>query len=307
MIAKRTYSFNIKVSLPRYCSVSHFFSRLIIKSLFNPAAWLGIMLQAPLRKILKRILVASTLVGLVVPILYVAGRRIYNVSASQVQQLFTPKNVQVVIADVANPVLQAAIRDYVTNYTTQDSLLNLDPKTFVAQLQTKFPVIKKVTYTYVPPQTIAFDITGTKPICVVNNRFIVGNQEKVLALSTFAPDITAALPRITIDQKLLTKGLPARTYRWLESVTPYHWQTFAMTYHAPWHIDLVPHQAACPCVIVASEKSSFDTKKLTSIKAIFKDLCTRGVITPKLLDGKKARLAYDIRIPGQIVVKGEGS
>lgn len=307
MIAKRTYSFNIKVSLPSYCSVSHFFSRLVFKLLFNPAAWLGIVLQTPLRKMLKRILVASTLVGLVVPVLYVAGRHVYNASTKQVQQLFTPKNVQLTITDVANPILQSSIQNYVTSYTTQDSLLNLDPARFVAELQTRFPVIKKITYTYVPPQTIALNITGTKPLCVVNNRFIVGNQEKVLALNTFAPDITAALPRITIDQKLLAKGLPARTYRWLEQLTPYHWQTFAMTYHEPWHIDLVPHQSACPCVIVASEKSSFDTKKLTSIKAIFKDLCTRGVITPKLLDGKKARLAYDIRIPGQIVVKGEGS
>ena len=270
-------------------------------------SWLGLMSHVPPRKILKRILVASTLVGLVVPILYVAGRHVYNVSAKQVKQLFTPKNVQLTITDVANPTLQTSIRNFVTNYTTQDSLLNLDPTSFVAKLQARFPIIKKVTYTYVPPQTIAFNITGTKPLCIVNNRFIVGNQEKVLPLTTFAADITAALPRITIDQKLLAKGLPARTYRWIEQLTTYHWQTFAMTYHAPWHIDLVPHQSACPCVIVASEKSSFDTKKLTSIKAIFKDLCTRGVITPKLLDGKKARLAYDIRIPGQIVVKGEGS
>ena len=261
------------------------------------------MLQIPVKKLAKRILIAGMLLGMAVPVAYVALKHVAMRSALHVHALFTPEQVAVNITDLFHPDLQGAIQAFVQERTMGGSLLSLDPKAFIQQLQDTFPIIKSVNYRYLPPKTIAFDIQGTQPLCVVNDNFVVGNQLALLDKSFFDAPTLAGLKQIRIDTKLLKIGLPKRVYAFVHKLTDYHWQTFSISYHHPWHIDMTPKLSICHCTVRATDQTAFDRKKLQQINNIFQDLCSRGVVTKKILAAHNSPLIFDTRIKNQIIVQ----
>lgn len=261
-------------------------------------------MKMPIKKSIKRFLIASILVGVSFPVIVVGGRKIFFYWSEQVHTFFTPEEAVITMLGPENSGLISTINLFVQRQIIKKSLLTTSPEILVALLQKAFPAIKKITYEYQPPKTIIFTLEGTQPICLVNGNFVIGNQPKLLNKTDFNPEHLAALPSITIDQRWLTDNVVRQSlYHLINRLTAQQWATFAITYHAPWHLELVPYKSVCKTAILATERSLFETKKFAAISSIFQDLCARGIVTKKVLEAKNCPLLFDTRIKDQIIVR----
>lgn len=270
------------------------------------------IMKMPIKKSIKRFLVAGILVSVGLPVIIIGGKKLFFYSSVQVHTFFTPEQATVIMNGIENKNLMKRIDHFITNQIIKKSLLNTSPSELIIMLQKAFPVIKTVTYQYQPPKTIAFTLEGTKPVCVVNDQMVIGNHLSLVDKKSFTDEVLAALPKISIDKKWLADTavfhqsgapLPQHVYNFIHKLTPYLWQNFAITYRAPWQIELVPHKSICKAKILATEHTLFDTKKIGSISNIFKDLCSQGIITKKVLEAKHCPLIFDTRIKDQVIVR----
>jgi hypothetical protein len=257
-----------------------------------------------IKKSVKRTLVFIILVGVGLPVIIVAAKNLFSFSANQVNVFFSPEECSVTLKTFYSALLAQDIKNYIALRTTKQSLLKLNPSQLLAELQDTFPVVKKASYRFVPPKMIAFQLEGTEPLCIVNNRHVLGNQASLLNCDNFDEETLVNLPKITIQEDLIEDLIaPKQLRRFLNTLTPYHWDNFTISYHNPWHIELIPKKAICHAKIIASEQSIFDTKKFAALAPIFKDLCCRKIITERVLNAKNYPLVFDTRITQHIIVK----
>lgn len=256
-----------------------------------------------IKKSVKRFLVLIILVCVGLPAIILAAKKLFSFSSGQVHAFFTPEECNITFKDFYSNTLTKAIRKYIAQQTTKQSLLNLDPAELITDLKEAFPIIKSASYRFIPPKTVTFDLEGTKPLCIVNSHFVLGDQRNLVALDNFDESSIALLPEITINPTLANKKIRPRLYRFLHKLTPYLWKNFNINYHQPWQIELIPKKSICPAKIIASEKSIFNTDQFASLAHIFKDLCCKKVITQKALTAKNYPLIFDTRIKKYIIVR----
>ncbi len=261
-------------------------------------------MKMPVKKSIKRFLIASILVGVSLPVIVVGGKKIFFYWSEQMHTFFTPEEVSITMIGPENSDLISKINYFTQQQIIKKSLLTTSPEILVALLQKTFPAIKKITYEYQPPKTILFTVEGTKPTCLVNGNFVIGDQPKLLNKTDFNANSLTNLPSITIDKRWLTDNLVRPSlYSLINRLTTKQWTTFAISYHAPWLLELAPYKSVCKTAILATEHSLFETKKFDAISSIFQDLCARGIITKKVLEAKNCSLLFDTRIKDQIIVR----
>ena len=328
------------------------------------------IMKMPIKKSIKRFLVAGILVSVGLPVIIVGGKKLIFYSSTQVHTFFTPEQATVIMHGIENKELSKRIDSFVSNQIIKKSLLSTSPTDLIIMLSDAFPVLKSVTYQYQPPKTIVFTLEGTKPACLVNDHWVIGNHRTLVDKKSFTDETLAGLPRISIDKKWLintplshpygasfdelrmsggkdhtsntktksifsvhhtqtdsdeaakplilslskdasagrgkavsSNAIPRHLYNFIHKLTPYHWQNFAITYHAPWNIELIPHKSICKASIIVTEHTLFNAKKITAISPIFKDLCSKGIITKKVLEAKHCPLVFDTRIKDQVIVR----
>ena len=261
------------------------------------------MMNMPIKKSAKRLLVISILVSVGLPAIIVGTKKAFFFSSKHVHAFFTPKEASVTLVAFYHKDLEAKISRYISQHTTANSLLNFDPASFANKLKVAFPAIKTVTYHYQPPQTIAFRIEGTTPRCVVNNTFVIGDQQQLLATTDFDPSTLSALPSLSVEPQWTTKAIPPCLYEFVQHLQPEIWQQFSIHYHAPWQIVLTPKLSPCHASVIATAANLHGTKHLAALPDIFQDLCARGMITKNVLQAKHCPLTFDIRLKDQIIVR----
>jgi hypothetical protein len=256
-----------------------------------------------IKKSVRRYLVCIILVGVGLPAIIVAGKRIFSFSSHGVHSFFSPEECTVALHDFYCSTLSDKIKEYIAQNTTRQSLLSLEPALFIAHLKKNFPVIKKASYRFIPPKTIAFEVIGTKPLCLANKEAVIGNQRNLLPLATFDEATLAKLPVITINRAYAQKKISRELQAFLHKLPQKTWDTFAINYQHPWEIELIPHQAVCNAKIIASEESIFDAEQFAAIADVFKDLCRRNIVTTRVLVAKNYPLTFDTRIKKYITVR----
>ena len=269
-------------------------------------------MKMPIKKSIKRFLVAGILVSIGLPVIIIGGKKLFFYSSTEVYTFFTPEQATVVLKGIGNKELTKQIEQFISKNIIKKSLLSLSPSKLMIMLQEAFPVIKAATYQYQAPKTIVFTIETTAPICLVNDQTVIGNHLSLIDKKSFNDEVLSTLPKITIEKKWLTgtklfdaatAPLPQHLYNFIHKITPYLWQHFAITYYAPWQIELAPYTSICKARILTTEQSLFDAKKLAAISTIFKDLCSQGIITKKVLESKHCPLIFDTRIKDQVIVR----
>jgi len=255
------------------------------------------------RKILRKMVVGGIATALILPVCYVGLSKLFSASAHQMQDFLQPEKVTYTMASIFNAKLRQNIQDFITDQTTQKSLIHFDPQAFYAELKKEFPIIKSLSWNFVPPKTIHFSIIGTTPLCRINNSFVIGNKHRLFDKQLFEEINPDSLPNIWINEAFIGEKLAPIAYRFAHKITKEQWATHRIYYYAPWNIHLVPYQSICHCRIVADEKSFFNAKKFDALDALFKDLCAQGLITKKMLQSQAIPLAFDFRIKNQIIVK----
>ncbi len=283
--------------------MTDFFSRLMLKIEIGSGSKENTVMKMPIKKSIKRFLVASILVSVGLPVIIVGCKKIVFYSSTQMHTFFTATEVSVIMHGIDNPELIKKIHHFIDHKIVKKSLLTTAPTELIIMLSDAFPVIKKITYQYQPPQTILFTLIGTKPTCLVNDHLVIGDHRTLVPKESFAAAALTGLPKITIDTCWLTNGASPDLHAFVHQLTPYHWDNFNIHYRAPWDIQLTPYKSICKATILATEHSIFETKKFTAIAAIFKDLCVRGIITKKVLEAKNCPLLFDTRIQDQVIVR----
>lgn len=289
-----------------------FFSRLVLEKRVRSGSKEDTIMKIPIKKSIKRFLVAGILVSIGLPVIIIGGKKLFFYSSSQVHTFFTPEQTTLIIKGIENKELRKHVERFITKHIIKKSLLSTSPSKLIIMLQEAFPVIKTVTYQYQPPKTIVFTLEGTKPACLINDQLVMGDHFSLIDKKSFTDEILVSLPKITIEKKWLasapifhatTAPMPRHLYNFIHKITPYVWQHFAITYRAPWHIELIPYKSICKARILTTELSFFDTKKMSAISNIFKDLCSQGIVTKKVLEAKHCPLIFDTRIKNQIIVR----
>jgi hypothetical protein len=260
--------------------------------------------KTPIKKSFKRYLVAGVLLLTSFPIMVMTGKKIYFYWSEQMHTFFTPEEARIILLTAENNILEEKITTFVQQHIIKKSLLTNSPEILSTLLQKNFPAIKKITYEYQPPKTILFHLEGTKPTCLVNENLVIGDQAVVLDQSNFCPEALAGLPKIVINQQwLANKIVLPSLYTLLHRLSPEQWARFRFTYHAPWLIEAVPLKSIVKTAILATEHSLFEPKKFDAISTIFQDLCSRGIITKKVLEAKNRPFLFDTRIKDQVIVR----
>jgi hypothetical protein len=255
------------------------------------------------KKVIKRILVGSIILGILIPSIVVVFKKITQTSVGGINQFFKPKNIRLELKNIYSKNLSAQITQFLEEQTTDKSLLEFDPEDFFQELKEQFHVIKDIEWEYEVPQTLHLTIIGTIPYCVVNDTYILGNKHRLFDPDLFDQIDTEKLPHITINNRWLGEKINAAVYEFVHKIPSSYWGAYAITYNEPHYIELRPYKSLCRCRIFTDEKSFFEQKKYAALSGIFQDLCDHGFITQKLLQSKKIPLAFDFRIKNEIIVK----
>lgn len=255
------------------------------------------------KKIIKRIVLVTLALGIVVPCVVVFLKKCTERSVDHINQFFTPKTVRLEIKNIYSSTITQQITSFLNKQTAEQSLLDFEPDTFYQALKEKFPIVKEFEWEYEVPQTLHLTIVGTIPYCIVNNTFVLGNKHRLFSEEVFEDTDLENLPHITIDSCWISEKLDPMVYDFVHKIPTDYWTTYNIAYHAAHNIELIPHKAICRCRIFTDEKSFFEKRKFDALSGLFQDLCDHGFITTKMLQSKKTPLAFDFRIKNEIIVK----
>jgi hypothetical protein len=232
-------------------------------------------------------------------------KRMTNYTSQNVSSFFTPQSVTCSMTHVFSPELKTAIQEALTSYVLRSSLLQFNPKDCMAYMQQAFPVIKSITFSYTPPHAMHAAITGTVPKFFVNEKYVLGDQSQLFAPELFSEVDCSQLLPITINEALIKQNfqLVKRTHKFIQTIPDTMFKTYAIAYNTPWNIELVPHRAICKTNIITDEKHFNLQASYEAISGIFQDLCTKGLVTKKMIEAQKYRpLTFDVRIGNQVIV-----
>jgi hypothetical protein len=256
------------------------------------------------KRLVRRIILATAAVGIGIPATVIVVKQATSYTTNRIGELFTPNAVTFEIRNISNQDVSQAIMLFITKRTTQDSLLHFNADQFFEALKKRFAVIKKVELHLKPPKTLHLTIVGHTPCARINDQLVLGDDNQVLAESFFDEQTLRALPTITVNPRLIKKQtISKRVATFIHAITADQWATYAITYHAPWRIDAVPYKSICKCRLITDEKSFFEEYKFTAMSSIFRDLCTDGLISKKMLQTKGIPIGFDLRIKNQIIVQ----
>lgn len=263
------------------------------------------MITISSKKRFKRIIVVLICLGIAIPPIVLLVKKFFYTSSEQLHQLFTPKEVVCTINDIFNQELYETIKTFVTQRTTQQSLLGFDHENFYHDLKKKFPIIKEIDLQFQAPQTLYLTIKGTLPYCIVNDTFVLGNKCRLFSKELFSTANINQLPSIQINERWIkaSNKLNKNVYIFVHKIPANIWQQHHIVYNAPWHIQLTPKTVMCRCHILTDEKNLFNQRKFAMLGSLFQDICNKDYLTKNVLAKKKIPLAFDFRIKNQIIVK----
>lgn len=254
------------------------------------------------KKQAKRISAWIVLLVIILPSLAVTIKKVCDYYVQSASHFFTPKKVSCTMSHIYDEKTQKDILAFVNAGTTQESLLNFDRDVFFRDLKQKFPIIKNLTWRFLISKVLEMHVIGTIPYCTINNQYVFGDKKRLFSRNFFQDDAIKNIPNLFITQSLQEK-VSDNLYTFLHKIPATVWQHFAITYHDPSHIELVPHTSICPCKIITDQQTFFEERKFQALSAIFSDLSQQGFITKRILQAKSALLAFDFRINDQIIVK----
>lgn len=254
---------------------------------------------------IKAIAVASILAGIAIPSLIVVIKHVHKTSTAQLHQLFTPQKVSCLFHDIECADVQKNIAEYLTETLTQKSMTNADQKKICEQLKQQFPIIKQAEWKLLPSQTLHVTIHGTKPHCIVNKQFVIGDHPELLEFEDFTETQITNLPTINLSASLFKNrsSLPKHLYTLLHTLPQKLWDDYSINYKRSTRIELTPKQALFPCKIIADSASVTDAKKWGALNGIVTDLIEQNMVTKKMLQAKHPVVAFDMRLKNRIIVK----
>lgn len=269
------------------------------------------------KRTLKRLIIASTIGIILIPTIIMVGKRFVTYYIlCPMSQFFTPTHVTYNIQHIYNQSLCDQIKHYVTQKITTN-FANLDQNALSHDIKKRFPIIMSIGWQFSISRTLEIIINGVMPYCIINNQYILGNKKRLFDKAFFSSLDPSTVHHVTIDNQWILKSghintgqveqhsekLDSITYQFLQNIPDTMWQTFAITYHSPNNIELIPYKSACGCRIITDKNTFFDIRKFDSLNAIFYDLCKRGHVTNKILRTASVPFAFDFRIKDQVIVK----
>ncbi len=272
------------------------------------------MQRIVIKKVYKRIIVLIIMAGVIIPPLVVVSKKIVAAYSSQMNALFTPKEIALEISNISNPSVAQAIKEFVTTKTST-SMLEFSPQVFYRELKKAFPIVQKLDWHFSSAQVLHLTVMGTTPFCVINNNYVLGDKRRLLTPDLFEAQQLKDLPRITMHERWLGEKIDRGVFAFVRSIPATYWQHYTITYHNPSTIFLQPTSALCRCRIVTTEKTFFARHKFKALGPLFQDLCKRELVTQAMLkSSKKILLGFDFRLQDQIIVsfyepskRGKGS
>ena len=169
------------------------------------------------KRLMRRIIIAATALGLSIPVAVVVIKQVTSYTTNRIGQLFTPHVVTFEISNITNQDVSQAIKKFITKRTTRDSLLQFNADQFFKTLKKRFAIIKKVELHLRPPDTLHLTIIGHTPCARINNRFVLGDNNRLIAESFFDEQTLQTLPNITVNTRLPQEKNHEQTRRHLYS------------------------------------------------------------------------------------------
>jgi len=263
--------------------------------------------QKPITK--KKIFIRLVMLGLLLPVLFTLFNQAKNFLNKNITESFKIETVTFDIEHIYSDDLAKKITCFITEKTSQESLLGFDQKEFRKELKNAFNIIKSIDWQYRVPNTLHLKIIGTLPKCLVNKTHVLGTKRELFKREYFNDNKNLELlENITINEKLLTNNkkknkISKLLFEFISKIPKEQWEKFYITYHKYNQIELAPKKSFFACKIISDEKSFFDEKKFESIHKIVADLFKKNMITQKILQSQKPLVAFDMRFDGRIIVK----
>jgi len=256
-----------------------------------------------IKRLSKKIIGWMVLLSIMLPSCALLIQKVGTYYLGRTHKMFTAHQATCTINNIYNSELKGSISSFLSERTTRESLLSLKPQHLFDELKEKFGIIKTIDWKFLATQTLDITVIGHTPTYVVNDQWVLGEDNQLFERNDFQDFDLTSIPNISVNPKWVAQNLKPRVAKFLHKIAPNKLQSFTLSYQQPWLIELAPQQSLCKCRILADEKSFFRAEKFDAINHIFQDLCQHGFITKKALSSPKPLLTFDVRFKKQVIVR----
>lgn len=256
-----------------------------------------------LKKKFKRLIPVAFVCTFCVAVAIKSVQSLVGVWQYYVQPLLQPTTVVCLTHNIYSEELIQSIKAMVQEYATNQLIVSFKPDVLYKKLKEQFKCIKSLSYELQAPKNIKVIIYGVEPKIIVNDQYVLGNKNRLFAVSDFQDFNVQMLPHVEIDDECCNQKLSSQVFEFVHKIPMNMWDRFKIIFSSVDAITLIPRQSPCPFKIITDTYSFFDEHKFKQVNTVFNDLVKKEKITQRMLASKECNVVFDIRFDNRVYVK----
>lgn len=247
-------------------------------------------------KLIKKTLLLSSAILLSLAVIIPVTKKITSTVNKGITNVLTPEKLEFSFDNIYSTTVQANITSFLHKNSKQEKLSDFNPKKFYGELKNKFKMIKKVEWDFSHPKVAKLHIEGVKPLCKINNKFILGNKKRIFEPDIF-PDIE--LKNIELSSEFFGKKADSEFFELINKTPVQVWQKYSLKLLKPYDIEmqLIQTNLKKHAVLIVDTENFFDAKKIESSDKLLNVLAED--IEKKL--GRQKTACLDLRFKNRII------
>jgi hypothetical protein len=247
-------------------------------------------------KFIRRTLLLLTAISLSLALIIPVSKKITSTVNKEITKVLTPEKLDFSFDNVYSTTVNASLTSFLKQHSKPEKLAEFEPKKFYSDLKKKFKIIKKVEWDFSNPKSAKLYIQGVKPLCKINNKFILGNKKRL-----FDPDVFPGieLKNIELSSDFFNKKISTALFDLINKTPEQIWQKYNLSFIKPYDIEMQLFQTNLkkqPVLIVDME-NFFNIEKIETTNKIVPKLAEE--IDKKL--GRQKIACLDLRFKNRII------
>lgn len=217
-----------------------------------------------------------------------------------VAERFAPREIHIVCKDIYSDELRCEIKQSIIRYLSGRSYVDVSLDELHKNLKQYFKLIKKISWNWRSWNEAELVVEGTRPLCVVNDIFVLGEKRRLFPTVFFTDQSCKSLPLVSLHFSFCGIKVPRYVHRFLQNVPKAYWERYKISYHDRDRITLKDKECSLPVDFVVNEHVFFDEKKLNQARCLYDDVLRRKKLTRST---RKRKVIYDLRFNNRIYAK----
>ena len=218
----------------------------------------------------------------------------------RVLKFLDDKKVELEFSSIFSNQLKDELLKFVDLNINNNSLTKFDFDSLSNVVKEKFKIIKKIECDFLIPKIAKLKIQGVMPFCIVNEKFILGDNNIFFDFKYFKDFDIKGLRNINIAECYFDNNIKEEMYAFLEKISLKMWSEFNLYYSDNFNIILCPKISnQNKYFLIFDELSFLKTEKLNqafNIESLFEEDFSRNV------KNRKENL-FDLRFKNRIFVR----